>query len=167
MITIQEYLRTGFRPDLEYIDGELLARPAGGFRHGETLAVLGAWFGKYSLDWSIKVAAGVRTRTSATRVLLPDLVVVSREERATGELETPPLIAVDVVSPTDTYADLKARAEDLTHMGVRNVWLIDPDRRTGEVWTGQNWQPVTGSTLQAVDSTMFVDLGWLWAELDS
>ena len=166
LISIEEYLNTSYTPDVEYIDGELKEKPAVGFPHGETQAILGSWFRSHRREWGIKVAVETRTQTSATHVRLPDVVVVSRQERSKGTLEAAPLIAIEVLSPTDTYAELKARAEDLTRMGVANVWLVDPEKHTGEVWTGSNWTLVEGSTLQAVDSPIFVDLECLWAELD-
>jgi Uma2 family endonuclease len=52
-------------------------------------------------------------------------------------------------------------------MGVRNVWLIDPEHRTGEVWRDGYWQPAGSERIEAVDSAIFLDLAWVWSELDS
>jgi Uma2 family endonuclease len=165
LVSIEEYLNTSYTPDVEYVDGELREKPLVGFPHGETQVILGTWFRSHRREWGIKVAVETRTQTSANHVRLPDVVVVSKQERSRGTLEAPPLIAIEVLSPTDTYAELKARAEDLARMGVANVWLIDPEKQTAEVWSGRSWTLVDGPKLQAVDSPMFVDLEWLWAEL--
>ena len=166
LVSIEEYLNTSYEPDVEYLDGELKEKPVVGFPHGETQVILGAWFRSHRQEWGIRVAVETRTHVDATRFRLPDFVVVSKDERSRGALESPPLIAIEVLSPTDTYAELKGRAEDLAHMGVANVWLLDPEKRTAEVWTGRGWNLVDGPKLQAVDSPMFIDLEWLWAELD-
>ncbi len=97
---------------------------------------------------------------------LPDVVVVTNREQSSGALDNPPLIAIEVFSPTDTYTELKHRAADLQAMGIENVWLIDPEQRTAEVWNGQSWEPHSGKILQAVNSPMHLDLNWLWTEFD-
>jgi Uma2 family endonuclease len=165
-VSIEEYLRTSYCPDVEYVDGQLKEKPVVGFPHGETQTILGVWFRAHRKEWGIRVAVEVRTRVMAERVRLPDIIVVTDQERSTGAIDNPPLIAIEVLSPTDTYAELKNRAADLTAMGTENVWLIDPQMRTAEVWHSNAWQQHAGRILQAVNSPMHIDLDWLWAELD-
>ncbi len=71
-------------------------------------------------------------------VRLLDVVVVSRENRETGTLTSPPLIAIEVRSPSDTQEDLDSRAAALVGMGTRNVWLVDPYAQTGQVWVSRD-----------------------------
>ncbi len=165
-VTIEEYLRTDYHPDVEYIDGELKEKSMVGLPHGEVQAILSAWFRAHRKEWNIRVAVETRTQVEKERVRLPDLVVVSQQERSKGTLQIPPLIAIEVLSPTDTYADLKSRAADLRGMGTENVWLIDPELRTAEIWNGMAWEPHPAKILQALNSPMHIDLDWVWAELD-
>ena len=72
-----------------------------------------------------------------------------------------------MLSPFDSYDDLLARAYDLRRMGTENIWLLDPKGRTADVWNGKSWEPATGTRLIAVNAPVYVDLNWLWAELDS
>lgn len=165
-VSFDEYLRTSYHPDVEYLNGELKEKPVVGFPHGEVQIILGAWFRAHRNEWGIRVAVDTRTQVEKERVRLPDIVVVGKQERAKGALQLAPLIAIEVLSPSDTYTELKNRAADLRAMGTENVWLIDPELRTAEVWNGRSWEPHPGNILQAVNSPMHVDLAWLWAEFD-
>jgi Uma2 family endonuclease len=164
-ISLEEYLQTSYKPDREYIDGVLKEKPVVGFAHGELQSILAAWFREHRKVWNIRCAVETRTQVTSERVRLPDFVVVSDAVYVSGALSEPPLIAIEVLSPTDSYADLRARAEDLTRMGVRNIWLLDPASRTGEVWRDDHWQPAGSGRMEAVESPIFLDLAWLWAEL--
>ena len=165
-ISLEEYLQTSYKPDCEYIDGALKEKPVVQFVHGKLQGLLFVWFWQHQAEWHTQCAVETRTQVGAAKVRLPDLVVVSANSHEQGTLTVAPLVAVEVLSPTDSYADLRARAEDLTAMGVRNVWLIDPDHRTGEIWRNGHWQPAGSDRIEAVDSPIFLDLAWVWSELD-
>ena len=165
-LSIEEYLQTSYEHDCEYIDGALKEKPVVEFVHGRVQMLLGVWFWQKESAWGIRCAVETRTRVKEGKVRLPDVVVVSSTNRPQGALTEPPLIAIEVLSPTDSYHDLRHRAEDLCSMGVQNIWLIDPLRRTGEVWRDGFWQPAESSRIQAVDAPVFLDMDWLWAELD-
>ncbi len=165
-VSLEEYLATSYEPDVEYIDGHLKEKPVTGFAHGVVQGLLFQWFRAHRKEWNILVSVETRTQVKPGRVRLPDVVVVAKGEQARGALVKAPLIAIEVLSPTDSYTDLKARAADLQAMGTENIWLIDEERRTAEVWTGAGWRLVEGSRLAAVNAPAFVDLDWLWAEVD-
>ena len=44
MVSLEEYLRTSYRSDVEYIDGELREKRTGEFIHGEAEGILGPGF---------------------------------------------------------------------------------------------------------------------------
>ena len=165
-ITLEEYLRTAYRPDVEYIDGQLKEKPVPEFLHGIVQAILAGWFRDHRKEWRTVVAVETRTKVDENHVRLPDVVVVSKGEGARGALVKAPLVAIEILSPSDSYADLRERAADLRTMGTENVWLLDPTRRTAEVWTGTHWRPAEDNRLAAVNAPVFLDLNWLWAEVD-
>lgn len=107
----------------------------------------------------------MRTRTSVNAVRLPD-VVVSRENRETGALTAPPLVAIEVRSPSDTQEDLDSRTAALVGTGTQNMRLVDPYARTGQVWGDGGWVGVDGLRMEAIGSEMYLDLGWVWGELE-
>ncbi len=165
-ISLQEYLRTEYRPDREYVHGRLKEKPLPEYLHGVVQGLLFEWFREHRKEWGIGVSVETRTQVEEGRVRLPDVVVVRKGEGTPGALLRAPLVAIEVLSSMDSYADLRDRASDLRAMGTQNVWLVDPKRRTAEIWSGTNWLPSPGKRLQAVDGPLFVDLDWLWAEVD-
>ncbi len=67
-------------------------------------------------------------------VRAPDVAVVSTariagHEQVIGYLPFAPDLAVEVVSPSDSFADVETKARMwLTH-GTRIVWVVEPDSR--------------------------------------
>lgn len=49
-------------------------------------------------------------------------------------VETPPVLAVEVLSPTDRTGDVNAKIADYQRAGVRVVWLADPEGKTVTVY---------------------------------
>ena len=164
-VSIEQYLNTSYTPDCEYLDGELKEKPVVGFPHGNMQVILGSWFQAHAREWRIRVAVETRTRVTGTKVRLPDVVIVPVDVSAPqGALESPPLIAIEVLSPTDSYNDLRQRARDLRTMGTENIWLIDPAEKTIALWDGMTWQPFQGDKLEAAGTEAYLDPAWLWAE---
>ena len=166
IVSLEEYLATSYRPDVEYIDGELKEKPVTGFPHGVVQGLLFEWFRGHRKEWNILVSVETRTKVDASRVRLPDVVVVRKGEQSRTALVKAPLIAIEVLSPKDSYKELKDHAADLRAMGTENIWLLDEERRTAEVWTGKQWQLVEGDHLTAVNAPAYLDLNWLWTEVD-
>ena len=165
-VSLEEYLNTDYRPDVEYLDGELREKPVVQFAHSEIQGLLSAWFWQHRKEWHIKSGPEARTKVSAQHVRLPDMVVVSSATKERGALTIPPLVAIEVRSPDDTHKDLKDRAADLEQMGVENVWLIDEKARTAKIWRDGDWQLEKSARVQAVNSPIYLDLDWLWQQLD-
>src|SRR5690606_9864068 len=67
-------------------------------------------------------------------VRAPDVAFVSHERyRAFGDevsaLPGPPDIAIEVLSPSDTFAKVHAKVADYLAAGTPLVWVVDPDQR--------------------------------------
>ncbi|HEY0786544.1 MAG TPA: Uma2 family endonuclease [Acidobacteriaceae bacterium] len=125
LVTMNEYLRTSYRPDVEYIDGELREKD-GILRersarvqwiHSRLQVMISAWFDQHEEEWGVLTGVEARTQVSASRVRLPDVVVVKAGPHPQTLVE-PPLIVVEVLSPDDTYAEIERRAQDYLHMGL-------------------------------------------------
>ncbi len=118
LVSIDEYLHTGYERDLEYVDGELKERPVVFSVHGLLQALLVTWFTTHSKEWNIKAAVEVRTRVSPTRVRLPDVVVGPRR-RWPETLVDPPLLVIEILSPSDTFGHIEEVVADYQKMGIR------------------------------------------------
>jgi hypothetical protein len=64
LIPLEQYLNTSYRPDREYIDGEVVERKMGKFEHGRVQALLAIWFGSHEREWHIQTVTEWRTQVS-------------------------------------------------------------------------------------------------------
>ncbi len=163
-ISIEEYLQTSYRPDCEYIDGEVRERNMGQWEHSRLQLWLAAWFFNHEQEWKVLGATEWRTRVAQTRVRLPDLILV-RPGRQKPVLDTPPVLIVEILSPRDSYSEMKRRVVDYQEMGVQAVWIIDPETRTGEMFEGATW--TTARKLTVTGTPIYVELDELFRCLDA
>jgi Uma2 family endonuclease len=162
LISLAEYMQTTYRPDREYIDGEVRERNMGKWEHARLQALLTSWFESQEPQWGVMVATEWRTKVSATRVRIPDVVLVKDEDQP-DVLTDPPVLIVEILSPDDSYSDTQERAADYRRMGVQTVWIIDPKTRTGrfcvdDVWTEAQRLIVPGTSIFAELNALFARL---------
>ncbi|WP_035357998.1 Uma2 family endonuclease [Edaphobacter aggregans] len=161
-ISMAEYMRTNYRPDREYVDGELVERNVGKYEHSRLQALLTIWFGTNESHWSVMALTEQRVQVSPTRVRIPDVALVLPKPQPEVLVE-PPVLVVEILSPDDSYSDTRARATDYFDMGVHTVWIIDPKTRSGE-WCEKNvW--TSARTLEVPGTPIWVDLDELFAGL--
>ncbi len=163
LVSLEAYLASSFDPDVEYIDGELRERPVVFSRHGLLQSLISIWFGKHEDEWSVRVAVEVRTRVSPTRVRLPD-VIIDHARKWPETLVEPPLIVIEILAPADSYSHTQTLARDYVNMGIQNVWLIDPETRTGRICKESVW--IEAKRLEVENSPIYLDLDELFSRLD-
>ncbi len=154
-LSIADYHEISFRPDREYIDGELRERNVGKREHPRIQALLAAWFVQHEIAWSAFALTEQRVLVTPNRVRIPDVLLTSTEPQ-TETLTCPPVLVVEILSPEDTYSDTQERARDYLNMGVEMVWVIDPKSRTGRMCKGDIWQEAR--TLRVPGTLIYVDL---------
>ena len=165
-MSVEEYLSTSFRPDRELVGGELKEKPVVAPVHGRTQILIGAWFERHEEEWKIQGMVEVRTQVTGDNVRLPDVAITVDGPLPRKVLLDPPLIAIEVLSATDTFIELEARAIDYASMGTRNIWLIDPETNAAWVFVQGSWQKWIDSRLSVENSPVYLDLAWLWRKLE-
>ena len=165
-ISVEEYLRTSWKPDRELIGGELKEKPMPTKLHGFVQAAISGWFLQHMEEWGVAPESEVRTRVRASDYRLPDVSIVPFSTQWTKTQEDAPLIAIEIVSDDDRHPDLAQRGADFQEMGVGSIWLIDPKRRAASIWgsLGQ-WEPA--EVLDVPNSPIYLDPKWLWAQVDA
>jgi Uma2 family endonuclease len=163
-IPIAEYLATTYRPDCEYVDGEVRERNVGKWEHARVQWLLALWFGTHEKQWGIVGSTEQRVQVSRDRVRVPDLVVLKAGPQS-DVLTEPPLLVIEILSPDDTYSDTQERAQDYRAMGVETVWIIDPRTRTGRMCIGSDW--IECSRLEVKGTPLFVDLPEIFRQLSA
>jgi len=111
----------------ELIDGSLIVSPAP--RHGHQTVV-----GNLHLLLRSACPAGLQVILAPFAVALaddtelqPDLLVAPRSQFTERELPGPPLLAVEVLSPSTRRVDLLLKRDRLQSAGVASYWLVDPE----------------------------------------
>jgi Uma2 family endonuclease len=83
--------------------------------------------------------AGCRLRRDPDTTVGIDVVYVSaevavRESEDTTLIDGVPVLAVEILSPNDVLEQINAKIDGYLQAGVPLVWVIDPHRRTVEIF---------------------------------
>jgi Uma2 family endonuclease len=162
-IPLQEYLGATYRPDREFVDGEVRERNVGKYEHARLQALLTAWFHQHEQEWKAQVVTGQRVQVAPNRIRIPDVALLPLGPQP-DVITAPPALIVEILSPDDTYSDTQERAQDYRNMGVETVWIIDPKTRTGRMCFRNEW--VESKRLEVKGAALFVDLSDLFSQLD-
>lgn len=162
-ISLQEYLAASWRPDREYIDGEVRERNVGKWEHARLQWLLANWFAGHETEWGCMGATEQRLQIRAGRVRIPDLLLVEAAPQP-DVLTSPPLLVIEILSPDDSFSDLEERIRDYRELGVATIWTIDPKTRTGRMCVGDDWK--SARRLEVSGSPIFVDLDNLFSYLN-
>ncbi len=127
----------------ELVKGVLRKMPPAGFEHGICAAEIGSKLNVYvkthKLGYVCGAEAGFKIAQNPDTVRAPDAAFVcqasiERQGIIRGYWEGAPDLAVEVISPGDTYAEVTEKVEEWLTAGCRMVWVINPRRETVEVY---------------------------------
>jgi Uma2 family endonuclease len=163
-ISIDTYLTTSYRPDVDYVDGVLEDRNVGEYDHNVVQMAIVFWFYLHEREWRIRSIQEQRTRVGATRVRIPDVCVFSREAPIEQVFARPQLIAIEILSPQDRRSRIEARLNNLRDFGVPNLWVVDPQTRSGWDLSDRNW--VGKERFEVAGSPIYLSLSELFAKID-
>ncbi len=83
--------------------------------------------------------AGVRLMRDPDTIVGVDVAyisadIVSRQTGATTLVDGVPLLAVEILSPSDTTEEINEKIDLYLQAGVALVWIVDPHRRTVQIF---------------------------------
>ena len=139
LISVNDYLRTSYRPDCDFVDGRIEERNVGEHDHAALQAALILWFGRHQEEWKIEVLPEQRIQISATRFRIPYVCLVSLEHAVEQILTKPPLACIEILSPEDTLRKMQERISDYLQFGVKSVWILDPATERGYDCRPNGW----------------------------
>ena len=111
----------------ELLDGTLLVTPSPSLGHQTCVGSLYVLLREARPPGHTVVVAPFDVRLSRITVLEPDVLVARRSEITPARLEGPPLLAVEVLSPSTRRIDLGTKRLAYEAAGVPAYWLVDPD----------------------------------------
>ncbi len=63
-------------------------------------------------------------------MFVPDLLVVADPKHVSRRgIEGPPLLVVEILSPSTRKADRGVKARRYAELGVEHYWIVDPERK--------------------------------------
>ena len=117
--------------------------PPAGFEHGIRSAKIGrhldAHVEKHKLGYVCGAETGFKIAQNPDTVRAPDAAFVRQatiDERgiSKGYWEGAPDLAVEVISPGDTYTEVAEKVDEWLNAGCAMVWVVNPRRETVEVY---------------------------------
>ena len=161
-ISVTEYLKTTYRPDRDYVDGEVLERNLGEYEHSRPHMRLILFFGTREKEWRIRVVAEQRVQVKPTRFRIPDICVVLEDAPVESIFRQPPFLCIEILSKDDSFASLVERLDDYMAMGVANIWVIEPRTRRGYSYNANGFADATDGILHTSDPDLSVPLNALF-----
>jgi Uma2 family endonuclease len=143
LTTAEELLRMPRgRARTELVRGELRMMCLPGARHGQIALRVGSLLNAHASQTGCGVAfgeVGFLLARDPDTVRGPDAAFISRERydavgKTTQYWPGPPDLAVEVLSPNDTFREVQEKAREWVAAGCVAVLVLDPDQRTATVY---------------------------------
>lgn len=139
----------------ELVAGELHEMTPAGGEHGhiamELSLAIGFHVKKNALGSLFSAETGFILRRDPDTVRAPDIAFMSKDRavlavRERGYIQGAPDMAIEVISPSDAYTEVEAKAEDWLRAGCRMVVLVNPRNKSLKVYRSQSDVSVFGPT---------------------
>lgn len=143
-ISVEEFYEKtleGFRGEL--VRGDLRETMPTSILHGiiagRIAILLGMYILQNKLGEVLTAETGFRIFVGEKTVRVPDVAFLSNEKLAEVEdfnkfYNGTPDLAVEVISPSETYDDVQGKLEDYLMAGVKTVWIVRPKQKTVTVY---------------------------------
>jgi len=161
-ITAEQYLRMTFEHDAEFVHGEIVERAMPDYIHGRLEGLLFAGFDSLRQSHQLYPSVEVRSNLGPDVYRIPDVSVFAAPPHQTVP-DTPPLVAIEILSKDDRHSDLMQKLEEYLAWGVANIWVVDPITKRFSAYTHLGLQNVSSFSLpdypfQLTPSDLFSDL---------
>jgi len=166
LVSVEEYLRTDYSPDCDYIDGVVEERNGGEGLHSSLQGALIAYLFIRQKEWNIRVYPEQRVQVKKTRFRVPDLCVVLGRDPIVPIIVEPPFICIEILSPEDRLQKVQQKIDDYVAFGVPNIWVIDPMMRRAFAYTVDGSREFKDGVLRTQDPAFEIPLSDVFASLD-
>jgi Uma2 family endonuclease len=165
IVSVEEYLRSAYEPDCDYVDGVVEERHLGEIDHSEVQAAVLSFFRAKAGEWGLRALTECRTQVAPNRFRVPDVTVLHSGEIAEKIIYEAPLLCVEVLSPEDTWKRLKIKVEDYRKFGVENIWIFDPEEREVFRYDAKGFQKIDDPELTISGTVVRVPVAEIFAGL--
>jgi len=116
----------------ELLDGVLVVSPRPGNPHQEVAAELLGLL-RAACPAGLRALPEPAIQVSGQTEFAPDLVVIRQEQVQAAKCTEPPLLVVEVRSPSTALIDLNLKKAAYERFGVQSYWVVIPDPDTPEL----------------------------------
>ena len=143
LITGEDLLAIGDLEPCELVEGRIIYMSPTGGEHGYVEFNLGgdlrAFVRKNQLGWVMGGEVGIYTHRDPDTVRGADVAFLSKTRFPHGVpqgfLETAPDLVVEVLSPSNTWDEIRTKIREYFAAGVTWVWIVEPDHRVVLVYS--------------------------------
>jgi Uma2 family endonuclease len=175
-ISYEDFLELGdeYR-HAEWVDGEVYMMAAVGLEHQQIVQFLISTLGTYVETKKLGIIIGdpyqmrLESKPSGRQ---PDVAFITETNRYLLKekyLSGPADLAVEVISPATRGVDRNEKFNEYQSAGVREYWLIDPDRKQAEFFLLDSKRQFVlapigddGIYHSSVIPGAWLDINWLW-----
>jgi len=175
-ITYEEFLLKYMDVHAEWVDGEVIQLMTASDRHQDLvrwlIAILSFFVETYDLGW-LRPAPFNMKMPHINRGREPDILFVTTERQhivQTAHLSDAADLVIEIASPESVGRDRGEKFVEYEAAGVREYWLIDPDRQQAEFYhlaDDERYRLIsTGDGLfhSEVLPHFWLKVEWLWQE---
>ena len=157
-LSLDEYLRTSYQPDVDYVDGQLRERRLGTPEYSKLRNSIAAWFWHRRIRWGLHPVTEQRIQVSPGRIRICDVAVLHCHSPREGVLQTGPLVCINLLPPDESLGSETEVLAELRSMGARNVWLIDPHRHAAYTFDAAGLHEADPTHVGAPGTPIHLDL---------
>ncbi|BAZ54216.1 hypothetical protein NIES4103_69010 (plasmid) [Nostoc sp. NIES-4103] len=164
-LTLKEFLALS-EGDITYelVDGKAKPKMAPKRFHSRLTLTLSQFLtlwaknrGEVGIEWAITLK-----RKGRDWVPVPDLLYVSYSRLRSDVIEDepcpiPPDLAIEIISPDQTFGEMSAKATDYLNAGVMRVWVVDAKAKTVTIFY-PDAPPQTKTGEDSLDDSLFEGL---------
>lgn len=141
-ITGEELFQMADIGPCELIDGAIVPMSPPGGEHASYTANITFYLMQYvkahDLGRVVTGEGGLYTRRNPDRVRAMDAAFFSKQrlpgDPPTDYFEIAPEVVIEVISPHDRWQEVRLKMEEYFSIGVEQVWLVEPKRRTVSIY---------------------------------
>ena len=169
-VSLDEYLRTVYEPDMEFVDGVLVRRNVGTQRHALLQLIVGSYLRGFRHSHRIQIFTEARLLVDAksNRYRIPDVLVLELPYKKGKVVTDVPVIVIEIKSPDDTFDDIVEKCFEYERLGVPHILVMDPDHQRAFAFEHSTLRLLTGTSasLNVKQMTLEFPFAEMFSELD-
>src|SRR5580692_5211528 len=118
LVSVEDYLRTSYAPDRDYVDGELVERNLGEFEHSSAQREILLFLATHYPHLRKRLLPEQRVQVRPNRFRIPDICLLAESAPRQKIISDAPELCIEILSPEDTLSRTMERVRDYFNMGV-------------------------------------------------